>query len=210
MTRILIVDDHAIVRHGLRQLLEAEDTFDVIADVSTAHDALHVLRSAPCDVILLDITMPNKNGLEFIGNLQDEFPALCILVLSMHSEEQFGIRALKAGAAAYLTKDADTDLIIQAIRKIAAGGKFLTPQLGELLERQLHTTSTLAPHKTLSTREFSVFIGIINGKSLTAIAEELSLNVKTVSNYRARALEKMNMKCNADFIHYAHRNGLVS
>jgi two-component system, NarL family, invasion response regulator UvrY len=209
MIHILIADDHAIVRRGLRQLLTEDEEFDVIADVANAHDALQVLRKTHCDVVLLDMTMPQKHGLELLDDLVHEFPKLRILVLSMHSEEQFGIRALKAGAAGYLTKDGDPDLINKAIHKIVDGGKYITPQLAELLEFHLHHKSAPALHETLSTREFAVFLNIINGKSLTAIAEELSLSVKTVSNYRMRTLEKMNMKSNADLIHYAHRNGLA-
>lgn len=210
MTRILIADDHAIVRRGLRQLLEEEGDFDVVADASSASDVLDVLRNRPCDVVLLDMTMPHKHGLELLEDLQREFPKLPVLVLSMHPEEQFGIRALKAGASGYLTKDGDPDLILQAIRRVASGRKYISPKLAELLEFQIHHKGEQAPHESLSKREFAVFRCIASGMTVGAIAEELSLSVKTVSNYRARALEKMNMKSNADIIHYAHRNGLVS
>jgi DNA-binding NarL/FixJ family response regulator len=212
MIHILIADDHAIVRRGLRQLLAEEVDFDVVADVASTQDAMNFLRQtqSQCDVILLDMTMPQKHGLDLLDDLHYEFPKLRALVLSMHSEDQFGVRALKAGACGYLTKDTNPDEIAIAIRKIAAGGKYITPKLAELLEFHLHHGNTLAPHETLSSREFSVFLMIAKGRTVGEIAEELSLSIKTVSNYRARALEKMNLKSNADIIHYAHRNGLVT
>ncbi len=210
MIRVLIADDHAIIRRGLRQLLEEEIDIEIVADVSNAADAIDVLRKNKCDVILLDMTMPKKHGLELLDELQHEFPELRVLVLSMHPEEHFGIRALKAGASGYLTKDSDPDNIIKAIRKIASGGKYITPVLAELLEFQLHHKPTHIPHELLSTREFAVFLSIAHGKTPGVIAEELSLSAKTVNNYRLRALQKLNLKSNADIINYAHRHNLVS
>jgi DNA-binding NarL/FixJ family response regulator len=205
----MIVDDHAIVRWGLRELLKQNEDFKVIADVGNGVDALTILRSQHCDVMLLDMTMPEKHGLELLTDFLHEFPKLRILVLSMHSVEQFGVRALKMGAAGYMTKDSDPKLISIAIHKIASGKKYIPPELAELLEFQLHRKSDKLLHETLSSRELAVFLCIVNGKSVTEIAKELSLSVKTVSNYRVRALTKMNMKTNAEIFHYAHHTGLI-
>lgn len=209
MIDILIVDDHALVRLGLRELLKEDEDLNVAADVSNADDAFIALRSLHFDVVLLDMTMPKKHGLELLIEIRREFPKLRILVLSMHSEEHFGIRALKAGAAGYITKDDTPALIIEAIHKVYEGGMYITPQLADLLEFQLHHESKRLVHETLSTREFAVFQGIVKGKAVSEIAEELSLSVKTISNYRMNVLEKMNMKRNAEMIHYAHQNGLL-
>ncbi|MFZ4621123.1 MAG: response regulator [Bacteroidota bacterium] len=210
MIRILIADDHAIVRRGLRQLLEEESDIHIVADVSNASDLMGVLRKEECHVLLLDMTMPQKHGLDILDEVRHEFPELRVLVLSMHPEEHFGIRALKAGASGYLTKDSDPDNIIKAIRKISSGGKFITPNLAELIELQLHHKQTENPHELLSSREFAVFLCLAQGKSSADIANDLSLSIKTVSNYRMRALQKMNLKNNADVITYAHRHELVS
>jgi DNA-binding NarL/FixJ family response regulator len=209
MISILIVDDHAIVRRGLRELLKEDEEFDVVGDVSNAEEAMAALRQTPCMVVVLDMTMPQKHGLEVLADMMHEFPKVRVLVLSMHSEEHFGMRALKAGAAAYLTKDGDPARIIEAIHKIATGGRYITPELAEILEFHLHHESTQAVHETLSSREFSVFLNIVRGTPVSEIAEELSLSVKTVSNYRMRILEKMHMTSNAEIIHYAHWHGLI-
>lgn len=210
MIRILIADDHAIIRRGLRQMFEDEKDIEIIADASNAVDVIEILRKKPCDIILLDMTMPKKHGLELLDELKHEFPELKVLVLSMHPEEHFGIRALKAGASGYLTKDSDPDNIIKAIRKIASGGKYISPTLAEMIELQLHHKSIQQPHEILSTREFAVFLSLAKGKTPNDIADELSLSVKTVNNYRLRAIQKMRLKSNADIINYAHRNNLVS
>lgn len=209
MITVLIADDHALVRRGLRQLLEEENDICIAADVESGAEALSILKKTHCDVILVDMTMPQKHGLELIDDLQREFPAVRILVLSMHSERQLGIRAFKAGASGYLTKNSDPGEIVKAIRRIAEGGKYITPKLAELLELQLHSENVRASHEDLSSREFAVFLKIAEGKSVGEIAAEIFLSVKTISTYRTRALEKMKMKTNADIIHYAHRTGLV-
>lgn len=210
MIRIVIADDHAIVRRGLRQLLEEESDIEIVADVSNASELVSLLRKEECHVLLLDMTMPDKHGLEVLEEVRQEFSALKVLVLSMHPEEHFGIRALKAGASGYLTKDSDPDNIIKAIRKISSGGKFITPELAELIELQLHHKPTENPHELLSSREFAVFLLLAHGRSNADIANELSLSVKTVNNYRMRVMQKMNLKNNAELITYAHRHDLVS
>jgi two-component system invasion response regulator UvrY len=210
MIRIVIADDHAIVRRGLRQLLEEESDIEIVADVSNASELVSLLRKEECHVLLLDMTMPDKHGLEVLDEVRQEFSALKVLVLSMHPAEHFGIRALKAGASGYLTKDSDPDNIIKAIRKISSGGKFITPELAELIELQLHHKPTENPHELLSSREFAVFLLLAHGRSNADIANELSLSVKTVNNYRMRVMQKMNLKNNAELITYAHRHDLVS
>jgi two-component system invasion response regulator UvrY len=210
MIRIVIADDHAIVRRGLRQLLEEESDVEIVADVSNAADLMVILRKELCHVLLLDMTMPQKHGLDILEEVRHEFSELRVLILSMHPEEHIGIRALKAGASGYLTKDSDPDNIIKAIRKVHSGGKYITPILAELLELQLHHKQTENPHELLSSREFAVFLSLAQGRSNAEIANELSLSIKTVNNYRMRALQKMNLKTSADIITYAHRHNLVS
>jgi len=210
MIRVLIVDDHDLIRRGLRQLFAEEPDLEVIADVPGAAEALDVLRRSTCDVVLLDLSMPGRHGLDLLEDLRGEFPRVRTLILTMHAEEQFAIRALKGGAFGYLTKSGPAEQIVQAIRKVAQGGKYLTPKVAELLEFQLHHEQVQARHETLSARELAVFLLIAEGDAVGSIAEKLSLSVNTVSNYRTRALSKMEMDTNADIIRYAILNGLVT
>jgi DNA-binding NarL/FixJ family response regulator len=209
MIRVLIADDHAVVRRGIRQILGDEHDITVVAEASTSTEVMNHLRKQPIDLVLLDMTMPKKHGLELLKDIKVEFPKVKVLVLSMYPVDQFGIRALKAGAGGYLTKDGDPVELVNAIRKVSSGGKFINPQMAELLERELHHEEERPLHEILSDREFEVFRLIASGKTVGQIADELKLSVKTVSNYRARALEKMNMKTNADIMSFAYRKGIV-
>jgi DNA-binding NarL/FixJ family response regulator len=209
MIKILIADDHAVVRRGIRQILYDERDIKIVAEASTTGEVMKILQTQSIDVLLLDMTMPDKHGLELLKDVKTEYPQVHVLILSMYPEDQFGIRALKAGASGYLTKDTDPNELMRAIRKIATGGKFINPRLAELLELQLHHESHKLLHETLSDREFEVFRLIASGKTVSQIAEDLKLSVKTVSNYRARALEKMDMKTNADIMSYAYQHGLI-
>lgn len=209
MIKLLIADDHAVVRRGIRQILYDERDIKIVAEASTTGEVMKVLQTQSIDVLLLDMTMPDKHGLELLKDVKTEFPHVRVLILSMYPEDQFGIRALKAGASGYLTKDTDPDELMKAIRKIASGGKFINSRLAELLELQLHHESHKSLHEILSDREFEVFRLIASGKTVSQIAEDLKLSVKTVSNYRARALEKMNMKTNADIMSYGYQHGLI-
>jgi two-component system, NarL family, invasion response regulator UvrY len=209
MIRILIADDHTVVRRGIRQILGDESDMKIVAEASTSEEVMTLLRKQPIDLLLLDMTMPDKHGLELLKDIKTEFPKVNILILSMYPEDQFGIRALKAGASGYLTKESDPAILLAAIRKAATGGKYFTPRLTELMELELHHKTSKPLHEILSDREFEVFRLIASGKTVGQIADDLKLSVKTVSNYRTRTLEKMNMKTNSDIMSYAFQNKLV-
>ena len=209
MTRILIVDDHAILRRGLRALLS--DTFHDAAfgEAANAEQALEQLGKKGWDVALLDITLPGKSGLDLLKELKAARPRLPVLVLSVHPEDQFAVRALKAGAEGYMTKESAPEELVQAIRKILAGGRYVSPTLAEKLALSVRKDFTRTPHETLSDREYEVMCRIASGKTVTEIAGELSLSVKTISTYRARILEKLGVKNSAEITRYAIRNQLV-
>jgi DNA-binding NarL/FixJ family response regulator len=209
MTRILVADDHPVVRKGLKQILTEAPDMEVGGEASTGQEALDKVRAEGWDVVILDISMPGKSGLEVLKQLKRERPGLPVLVLSMHPEDQYAVRALRAGASGYMTKDSAPDELVRGVRKIVQGGKYVSPQLAEKLALDLGTGSQQAPHETLSDREFQVMRLIAAGKTVTEIGEELALSTKTISTYRARVLEKMRMSNNAELIHYAVRNGLV-
>jgi DNA-binding NarL/FixJ family response regulator len=209
MTRILIADDHAILRKGLRRILtEMEGGFD-IDEASNGHEVIKMVREKDYDLVLLDISMPGLSGLDALKEIKVLNPRLPVLILTMHPEEQYALRALKAGASGYLTKESVPDELMMAIRKVLRGGKYLSNSLAERLAFAFDEGADRPPHELLSDREYQVFCLIAAGKGLTEIAEEMSLSVKTVSTYRSRILEKMKMKSNAELIHYAIKNKLV-
>lgn len=209
MTRILIADDHAILRKGLRRILtEINEGYD-IDEASNGYEVIEKIRERDYDLILLDISMPGLNGLDALKQIKAENPKLPVLILTMHPEEQYALRSLKAGASGYLTKESVPDELMNAIRKILRGGKYLSNSLAERLAFAIDEKVDKQPHELLSDREYQVFCLIAAGKGLTEIAEEMSLSVKTVSTYRSRILEKMKMKSNAELIHYAIKNKLV-
>ncbi len=209
MMRILIVDDHGVVRRGLRALLSDEFPGAVFGEASDTVQALVQLRQAKWDVALLDMTMPGKSGLDLLKELKAEWPELPVLVLSAHPEDQFALRVLKAGGGGYMTKESAPEELAKAIRKILAGGRYVSPALAETLAMGVKTDSTRTPHETLSDREYEVMSHIAAGKTVSEIAEELSLSVKTISTYRTRVLEKLGVKNSAKIVQYAVRNGLV-
>jgi len=209
MIKICVVDDHAVVREGLKRIISENPGMAVTAEAGDGQEAMRVLQSEPCDVLLLDITMPNVNGLDVLKRIRAESPKLPVLVLSMHSEDQYAVRVLRAGAAGYLTKESAPAKLVQAIRKVVRGGKYVSPTLAEKLVYDLNSDSTKAPHEVLSDREYQVLCMIASGKTVTMIAVELGLSVKTVSTYRVRILEKLNMKNNAELTRYAIKEGLV-
>lgn len=208
MIKVLIADDHKIFRAGVKRLIEESPDIAVTGEASDGFDALEKLRKEEWDVVLLDINMPNKSGLDILRQMKTEKPKLPILILSMYPEEQYAIRALKAGAAGYLTKDSESEELIAAIHKVVRGGRYATPALLEKLLFELEGDRDVLPHHTLSVREHQIFEQIIKGKSLTEIAEAMNLSVKTVSTYRTRILEKMNKENNAELIHYAIQHNL--
>ena len=209
MIRILIADDHTIVREGLKQIL-AETSDMVVADEArNGQEVLAKVGNKEYDVVLLDISMPGRSGLDILKQLKGERPKLPILILSMYSEEQYAMRALRAGASGYMTKESAPDELIVAIRKVSEGRKYVTPSLAEKLAISLELGEEKAPHELLSDREYQVMCMVASGKTIKEIADELSLSVKTISTYRSRILEKLSLKTNAAITHYAVQNKLV-
>lgn len=210
MIRLLIADDHAIVRHGLRQIVANTDDMVVSAEAENGNEVLRLVRSQEFDVLLLDISMPERNGMEIIMQVRRDAPRLGIIMLSMHAEDEFGVRALKAGASGYVNKQTAATELVNAIRLVAQGRKYVSPALAEQLANRLSNDSEEPLHHSLSTREYQTLCLIASGKALSQVALELSLSPKTVSVYRARLLEKLKLKNNAELTHYAIRNGLVT
>ena len=209
MIKVVVVDDHAVVREGLKRIISENPGMCVTGEAGDGHEALKVIKTEPCDVVLLDVSMPNKNGLDVLKQLHAESPRLPVLVLSMHAEDQYAVRVLRAGAAGYLTKESAPARLVQAIRKVVRGGKYVTQTLAEKLVFDLETNTTKAPHEILSDREYQVLCMIASGKTVSEIADLLHLSVKTVSTYRVRLLEKINLKNNAELTRYAIKEGLV-
>lgn len=209
MIKILIADDHSIVREGLKQIVAETDDLEVAAEAANGQQVLDRIRRGDCDLVLLDIAMPGRGGLDTLKLLKLEHPKLPVLILSMYPEEQYAMRALKAGASGYLTKESAPEELITAIRKLARGGKYISPSLAEKLALHLKADTDKPLHETLSDREYQVMLMIASGKTVTQIAGELSLSVKTISTNRARALKKMRMNNNAEFTYYAIKHGLV-
>ena len=207
--RVLIADDHAIVRQGLRQILSDTSDLTVTGEAENGVQAVQMVRSGEWDVILMDVSMPDRNGIDALKLIKKEFPRLPILILSMYPEEQYAIRALKAGAAGYLTKQSAPDLLVTAIRQVASGKKYVSPSLAEELANAIGEDSDRPAHEKLSDREYQTLCMIASGKTPTEIAEALNLSVKTVSVYRARLLEKMNLRNNAELTHYGLKHGLA-
>jgi DNA-binding NarL/FixJ family response regulator len=206
---IIIADDHTIVREGLKQILNETQDMMVTDEVSDGHELLKKLRKQEYNAVILDITMPGFNGLDALKQIRSINAKLPVLILSMHPEEQYAVRALKAGASGYLTKESASDELIYAMRKVTSGGKYISSKLAEKLAIDLDKDKSKLIHETLSDREYQVLCFIASGKTVKEIAEELSLSVKTISTYRTRILEKMRMKNNAQLTNYAIQNGLV-
>ncbi|MCG3114144.1 MAG: response regulator transcription factor [Candidatus Manganitrophus sp. SA1] len=209
MIKILIADDHAIVRRGLKQILTETSDMVVAGEAHNGQELLEKMRSDQWDVIVLDISMPGRGGLDILKQLKSERPKLPVLMLTIHPEDQYAVRVLRAGASGYLTKESAPDHLVEAIRKVARGGKYISPHLAERLAFNLESISERPLHEALSDREFQVLRLIASGKTVKEIGEELSLSVKTISTYRTRILEKMKMKNNAEMTHYAIQQKLV-
>ena len=209
MIKILIADDHPIVRQGLRQILSDIPDMEVAGEAVNGQETLEQVRAGGWDVLVLDITMPDRSGFDILKVLKHEQPDLPVLILSIHGEDQLAVRVLKAGASGYLTKENAPAELIKAIRQVVGGGKYISPALAESLAFGLDTASERPLHDTLSDREFQVMQMMAGGKTLAEIAETLSLSAKTISTYRTRLLEKMKLKTNAEIIRYALENGLV-
>lgn len=207
--RIVIADDHAIVRDGLKRIFEGQPDFAVVGEARDGHEALAAARSDALDVMLLDMSMPGRSGVELIKQIKAERPALPVLVLSMHDEQQYAVRAIRAGAAGYLTKDSATTQLVAAIRKVAAGGLYITTSVAEQLAQGLKAVADDLPHKRLSDREYEVFMRLVAGESVSGIAERLHLSVKTVSTHKTHILDKMRMGSVAELVRYAVAHRLL-
>ena len=210
MIRILVVDDHTIVRQGLKQILGEEKDMNVVEEASNGQEALQKIGKSEYDCVLLDISMPGRSGLEVLKDIKALRPKLPVLILSMHSEELYAIRALRAGASGYLTKASASEELIGAIRKVSAGRKYVSTSLAEKLAFELDADASKPPHETLSDREYQVMIMLASGKTVKEIADEVCLSVKTISTYRTRIMEKMNLKKNAELTLYAIQHHLIA
>jgi DNA-binding NarL/FixJ family response regulator len=209
MLRVLIADDHAVVRAGLRQILEETGDIAVTGEAANGAALMELVRRDDFDLVILDISMPGRGGIEVLPRLRSERPHLPVLILSTYPEEQYAVRLIKAGAAGYLNKESAPELLVQAVRQIARGGRYIGPAVAELLANQLTGESGATAHEQLSNREYEVMRLLGAGKTVTEVAEKLSLSVKTVSTYRARLLDKLGLQSNADLIRYVIENRLA-
>ena len=209
MIRLLIVDDHAVVRAGLKQFLGDFDDIEITGEAESAAEAVSLMRNGVYDIVLLDISMPDRNGVDLLKQIRREKPDLPVLVLSMHPANRYAVQLLRYGASGYLQKETMPTELVEAIRKIRLGRRYITPELAELLAGELEGGTDRPLHEQLSEREHQVFMSLARGEPVGAIALALSLSVKTVSTYRARVLEKMKIASNADLTYYAIKNGLV-
>jgi len=210
MIRILVADDHAIVRRGLRQIVADESDMEVVGEAQTTQEILDLARQEEWDVIVLNISMPGRGGFEALKALKQTHSKRPVLVLSMYPEDQFAVRAFRAGAAGYMIKESAPEELVQAIRKVVRGGKYVSPSLAEKLAAELGEDTERPPHEALSEREYHVLCLLASGKTATQIAAEMSLSVKTISTYRVRLLEKMRMKTNAEVTRYAIEHRLIA
>ncbi len=209
MIRVLIADDHAIVRRGIRQILAEIPSIESIDEATNGQEVLSKVAKNRYGLVLLDISMPGRSGLDVLKQLKADNPRLPVLILSMHPEEQYAVRAIKAGASGYLTKESAPDELIAAVQKIIQGGKYVSQSLAERFVSELSKPAEKALHEILSDREYEIMCMIASGKTVSQIGDELALSVKTVSTYRARILFKMNMKNNAEITRYAIENALL-
>lgn len=207
--KVLIADDHAIFREGLKQILADTKDIVVAAEAENGHDTIQLVRNSDCHVILLDISLPDRSGIEVLKQIRKELPTLAVLMLSMHREDQYAVRSLKAGAAGYLNKQSAPAELVNAIRQVAAGRKYISPALAQELANHVSEDRQVMPHETLSDREYQTLTMIASGKAVSDIANELLLSVKTISMYRSRLLQKMKLRHNAELTHYAIKNHLV-
>jgi DNA-binding NarL/FixJ family response regulator len=209
MIRVLLADDHTVVRDGLRHVLERAGGFEIGGEACDGATTIALVRSTPAQVLVLDLSMPGRNGLELIPQIKQEQPALRVLVLTMHAEQQYAVRAFKAGASGYLTKESAGTELVNAVTKVASGGVYVSTTMAERFAQSLNEPADTLPHQRLSDREFDVFRRLAAGKTLSEIAQALCVSVKTVSTYKSRILEKMQMPHEAALVRYAMRHDLV-
>ncbi len=209
LIKVLIADDHALIREGIKQIIADSGEFIVIAEADSGLGALQQMRQQLLDLVLLDISLPDRNGIDVLRQARREFPALPVLMLSMHREDQYAVRAMRAGAAGYLNKQSAPDELIDAMRVVSGGRKYITPSLAQELASRIDQDTVEHAHITLSDREFQTLVMIASGKTVSEIAAELTLSVKTISMYRSRLLQKMRLRNNAELTHYALKHQLV-
>jgi DNA-binding NarL/FixJ family response regulator len=209
MIRILIADDHTIMREGLKRILEGIDDIEVVAEAVDGHDTLAKARSEDFDVLLMDLSMPGRSGVDLIRQIKDEMPKLPILILTMHEEEQYAVRAIRAGARGYLTKESAGTQLVTALRKVASGRPYISIEVAEQLAMSAMPADNELPHTLLSDREFEVFGHLVKGKSITEIAELLHLSVKTVSTHKTRIMLKMERNTLSDLVQYAVAHNMI-
>jgi two-component system, NarL family, invasion response regulator UvrY len=207
--KVLVADDHAIVRRGLRQILAETPDIMVAGEAASGDEVLRLVREQRWSVVILDLSLPHGSGLDLLAEIRRERPEIPVLILTVHPEDQYAVRCIKAGAAGFLTKESAPERLIEAVRKVAGGGRFVSPELAETLASVLAGESGGAPHERLSDREFEIFKMLGSGRTVSQIAHDLALSVKTVSTHRARILKKMSMQTNAELTHYALRNRIV-
>ncbi len=207
-TKVMIADDHALFRAGLRSLLEETGEFEVVAEACNGEDALNAVREREIDVTLLDLSMPKQSGIDVLKRMKSLKPEMAVLILSMYPEEQYAVNMLRAGASGYLTKESAPEQVVTALRTVRKGRKYISNEVAELLA-ETPDASTVPLHGTLSQREFQIFCKLATGQSVSEVATELFLSVKTISTYRTRVLEKMGMHSNADLTYYAIKNGII-
>lgn len=206
---VLLADDHAIIRDGLKQILDETEDFIVAGQAANGNELMQRVRERPWDALILDLSMPGRSGLDLIRMVKDEQPALPILILSMHHEEQYAVRALQAGASGYLTKETESEILVTALRQITRGGVYVSQKVAALMVQGIRPQIETRPHELLSDREYQVFNMIVAGKGLTTIADELSLSVKTVSTHKTHILQKMGLSNVAELVRYAISHDLV-
>jgi DNA-binding NarL/FixJ family response regulator len=209
MIRIVVADDHTIVREGLKQLLGAAGDFSVVGEAQDGHSVMELVRTLDFDVLLLDMSMPGRSGIELIKQVLSEKPRLRVLILSMHEERQYAVRAIRAGAAGYLTKESASAQLVSVIRKVAAGGAFISTEVAEQLALAAMPQTDGLPHSALSDREYQVFQALAAGRTVSEIATQLNLSVKTVSTHKARLMQKMSLPNQAELVRYALAHKLV-
>jgi DNA-binding NarL/FixJ family response regulator len=207
--RVLIADDHAIVCEGLKQIISSDPAFMVIAEVNTAAQAMQVVRAGGIDILLLDISLPDRNGIDLLKQLKQETPSLKVLICSLHHEDAYALRALRAGAAGYLSKQCAPGTLLNALHQVAIGRKYISAELAQELAAQVGCDIDAEPHQRLSDREYQTLLKLATGMTVTEIAAQLTLSVKTISMYRTRLLQKMRMHNNAELTHYAIRHQLL-
>jgi DNA-binding NarL/FixJ family response regulator len=209
MTRVLLADDHTLVRDGLRHILQGMSRFDVVGEACDGPSTIALVRGTPADVLVFDLSMPGpRHGVELVKQIKDEIPSLRILVLTMHAEQQYAVRAFKAGASGYLTKECASNELVAAVTKVTSGGTYVSLSMAERLAESLNEPADVLPHQRLSDREFEVFKRIAAGQTVSEIADELCVSTKTVSTYKARILEKMQMPHEAALVRYAIQHKL--